>query len=132
MADFTITQTLTFKLIADVLCSFTDSNYSEYWAEITELKEPTSWEFQTTDPQCDDGHWSQDYPLNPGGAIMIKDIEDDDNGIMLLNQETLQKGLQILAEKYPDHFANITKENSDAETADCLVQCSLLGDIIYS
>lgn len=43
----------------------------------------------------------------------------------------VKKGLQILAKKYPHHWAAILEENTDMYTADAIVQCALFGDIIY-
>lgn len=49
----------------------------------------------------------------------------------LLTRKGIQKGLNILAEKYPWHFAAILSGDDDAETSDAFFQCALLGDIIY-
>lgn len=49
-----------------------------------------------------------------------------------LSLDKLKSGLQVLATKYPHHFNDIVKENSDAITGDALVQCALFGDIVYS
>ena len=38
---------------------------------------------------------------------------------------------QIMADKFPRHFANILNENDDAETGDVFLQCCLWGDIVY-
>jgi hypothetical protein len=36
-----------------------------------------------------------------------------------------------LATKYPRHFADLVNENTDAITADVLLQCCLFGELIY-
>lgn len=41
------------------------------------------------------------------------------------------RGLQVMAEKYPRHFGNLISDNDDAETGDVLLQCSVLGEIVY-
>lgn len=48
-----------------------------------------------------------------------------------LSLDKLKAGLQVLATKYPHHFIDIVRETGDATTGDVLVQCALLGDIVY-
>ena len=48
-----------------------------------------------------------------------------------LTPEKLQKGLDFLAEKYPDHLADILTEQGDASTADVFLQACLFQEIIY-
>jgi hypothetical protein len=43
----------------------------------------------------------------------------------------VRAGLQVLATKYPHHFADIVGDNSDCTTGDVLVQCALFGEIVY-
>ncbi|SRR6266496_1782155 len=131
MRNFTVTQTLTTEQLSDVLCSALEGG-SNYWYHIEEFVEPTLWEFDS-EPRREHGHlhWAQDYPLNPGGALLIRDSEDSDHGTMRLDLEAIQKGLTILAKKYPRHLADILTENADADTGDALLQCCLFGDVVY-
>jgi len=48
-----------------------------------------------------------------------------------LTAEKVRAGVAVMAAKYPHHMKNLLEDNSDAETGDVLVQCSLLGDIVY-
>ena len=48
-----------------------------------------------------------------------------------LTGDKVRAGLQVLASKYPHHFADIVGDNSDCITGDVLVQCALFGEIIY-
>jgi hypothetical protein len=43
----------------------------------------------------------------------------------------VQKGLELMAEKSPSHFADLIKENDDSITHDVLIQYVILGDIVY-
>jgi hypothetical protein len=43
----------------------------------------------------------------------------------------VRAGLQVLATKYPHHFADIVGDKSDCTTGDVLVQCALFGEIVY-
>lgn len=127
----TLTIPLTLEQISDVLCSALEGG-SNYWYVIEEYVTPPTWEFES-EPKCGDGHhWPQDFPLNPGGALIISDKDDFEQGsITRLDLEAIQKGLAILGEKYPHILSNILAENADADDGDALLQCSLFGDIIY-
>jgi hypothetical protein len=127
--NFTVSQTLTAEQLSDVLCSALEGG-SNYWYRIERVVEPTLWEFES-EPRCENEHWVQDYPLNPAGALLISDSEESDHGTMRLDAEALQKGLIILATKYPRHLADLLTENADAETGDAVLQCCLFGDVIY-
>jgi len=69
-----------------------------------------------------------------GGHIVInetQEIEPKNNQTFKLTLERLQKGLVIMAEKHPFHFARILRDNSDRITGDVLVQLSCFEDIKY-
>lgn len=125
----TVTQQLPTERVSDVLCSAFEGG-SNYWYQITKYIKPTTWEFDS-EPKSETGHYTQDYPLNPGGALLIRDTIDSDHGTMRLDLSAIQKGIQVMAEKYPWRFANILSENDDAETGDVLLQCCLFGNVIY-
>jgi hypothetical protein len=79
-------------------------------------------------------HWSQLIPLCPGGALVIRSLEDDEiNGqkSWVLNRKTLARGARVMAEKYPHHWANAVRDNADAETGDVFLQCCLFGELVY-
>jgi hypothetical protein len=129
MKNFTVTHTLTAEQLSSVLCSALEGG-SNYWYCIDGFVEPTNWEF-TSEPEHRT-HYAHDYPLNPSGALFISDTtEDGDHGRMRLDWEAIQKGLTILAEKYPWHIADMIRENADADTGDALLQCCLFDDVIY-
>lgn len=48
-----------------------------------------------------------------------------------LTAAKVRSGLQVMAERYPFHFANLIQDNADAETGDVLIQCALFGQIVY-
>jgi hypothetical protein len=73
-----------------------------------------------------------DYPLNAGGSLIITSYEDPDgiNGVKAwrFDLEAAQRGLQLMAEKYPHHYADFMAENDDATTGDVFLQlCSVRG-----
>ena len=81
--------------------------------------------------------WSGDYtpdyiraPFSKGGGVGFED-EEEPGEEMVLTREKMEKGLQIMSEKYPQHFSDFIRENEDAITGDVFLQCALLGDIVY-
>ena len=49
----------------------------------------------------------------------------------VLDIEAIQKGLQIMAEKYPRQWKKFIVENDDADTSDIFGQCVVYWEIIY-
>lgn len=98
-----------------------------YWAEIGKR-------FRPKKGKARDEIYMHDYVMD-GGYIMIVDTESEMQGEghheYKLDLAAVEDGLKILAEKYPHHMADIIKENDDMNTADALIQCALLKDIIY-
>lgn len=43
----------------------------------------------------------------------------------------VQAGLEVMAKDYPQHFADLIKENDDAVTHDVFMQCVILGEVVY-
>lgn len=120
--------------IADLLCSAMEGGIG-YWARIDKYKEPS----QPVDlkPFEDDSVIGKTvyphihYPLTPDGAVIIKDVEGNENKKYTLNMKAIKKGLNIFAEKCPRHFGNWLSEDDDAITGDVFVQCCLFGEIVY-
>lgn len=69
--------------------------------------------------------------LNGSRALKLKDVEADTPQTYALNLKTIQKGLQLMADKWPKHWADFINEDGDDITGDVFLQLALLGDIIY-
>lgn len=76
------------------------------------------------DAQVFDGEFSirltYDNP-NDGDQYVTKQIGKDD----------VRRGLEVMAEKYPWHFGDLTAETGDVITADVFLQCVLFGDVVF-
>lgn len=115
---------------------------SNYWYMIERAEFP---EGVTEEDFCEGGrftdpknyfHPTQLIPFHPGCALIITDSEaskGDDNykKEFRLDRPALEKGIQVMAEKYPHHFKSVMEENTDAITGDVYLQCCLFGDAIY-
>lgn len=106
--NIAITRTFPRQRVEDLLCcAFEDG--SAYWAE-------------------SEGGFEQAF--EPGGVI-IREFEEDEPEALRLDREALTRGMQILADKYPRHFARFVAEDEDAETGDVFLQCCVFGEIVY-
>jgi hypothetical protein len=116
--------------VTDLLCGAFEGG-SNYWYFIEAEQEPERFEFRSDDSTV---FPHLDFPVNPGGSLTIRALEADEvNGARewVLNLESVQKGLAIMAEKYPHHFADLMNESDDADTSDCFLQCCLFGEIVF-
>lgn len=67
--------------------------------------------------------------LYDGGACLVR--IDGEERELELTCEKLRAGVQILAEKYPRHYADMVSDDGDADTGDVFLQCCLLGELVY-
>lgn len=68
--------------------------------------------------------------MDSGAAVVIIDAEDDGKEYRL-DKAAIERGLTLMAEKQPRHFANLVRDSGDAETGDVLIQYCVLGDLVY-
>jgi hypothetical protein len=61
---------------------------------------------------------------------MVGDIEGDMPDA-LLDLGTIRNGLQVMADKYPNHWHDFINDNEDATTGDVFLQCCLYGEVIF-
>lgn len=128
--------TVTFQRIADTLVSAFEGG-SNYWYLIEEEIAPAPDKLYPWDIKTGEQVWGPyQYPLSEGGAVIISvlDTEEGDdhhNKKFRLDLEAINKGLEVMANKFPRHFADMINENGDATTGDVLLQCCLFGDLIY-
>lgn len=128
----TVTRTHSFnqKQMRDFLSAAMEGGIN-YWAAIKEFGPPSK---PIVLPESQFGSDKRvyrhiDYPMSEDGYLVILDTEGERE--YRLNREKLVKGLQTFAEKCPKHFDDMISENYDACTADCYIQCCLLGDVVY-
>ena len=97
------------------------------WFRVVEVIEPPTLRFRSIE------HLALrmvDYPLNEGGSIGIVSTEPSSD-VFRLDLKSIRRGLEDLATNYPRHFADLVNENTDAITANVLLQCCLFGELIY-
>ena len=102
----------TFKEIADLIYSMAQG--SGYWCKYA----------------GDLGYETTVKEILNGKPLKLEDFEDE-TARYELSLAKIKKGLTLMAKKYPKHFADIISGDTDAETSDILLQCSLFGEVIY-
>lgn len=141
-ASIKVTQEIPWSEVASLLCTGLEGDMTSCWARIPEDGYIKPKKIAVTMDKLDGRPENEckvfphiDYPLNEGGAIILADFEDldenDEPKRYRLDREALIRGLNIMAEKYPRHFADFLQQNSDAITGDVYVQCCVFGDAIY-
>lgn len=63
------------------------------------------------------------------GWVELTDINSDKT--YRLDRAKVINGLQVMLKESPNQFSNMLKGNGDAWTGDTLIQCCLLGEVIY-
>jgi hypothetical protein len=131
LTEISVKVPITKLRISDMLCSAFEGG-SNYWYCIDKFIKPPVIEWQSDPKQV---YQHLDYPLNAGGALIISDKESDEpvksKKTYRLDLDSITKGIQVMAEKCPRHFADFLGENDDATTGDVFLQCCLFGEVIY-
>lgn len=81
--------------------------------------------------QCPDNYWHpcQLVPLTDKCAVLINDLEGGKQH--RLDRRAIERGLEVMAEKYLRHWGDFVSDNDDADTGDVFLQCCLFGEVIY-
>ncbi len=74
--------------------------------------------------------WKYFLPVY-GGTLIFKD--DERGGAEYrLDRAALERGIAVIAEKYPHHLGGVVDAGSgDATTGDVLIQCAIFGELVY-
>lgn len=111
MKNINITVSVPLENIANVLYSCPSG--SSYWANCEALgfeKNVRDMFYSNKNIEITDNEEEQDY---------------------LLSLEGIEKGLIIMSQKFPKYFTDLMTGDYDNDTADCLLQCSCLDDVVY-
>lgn len=63
--------------------------------------------------------------------IKVHDSEEGWHYVVLCDVGYINAALQLMAEKYPRHFADAVRGQDDATTGDVFFQCLVFGEVIY-
>ena len=96
-----------------------------YWAHIQNLVEPDEFKRDTRI------HYDAFDMVFQGGQFSVYDLEDPTDKLGEFNNTNIVKGLKLMREKSPSHYANIISGDWDVETADVLFQYIVMGEIVF-
>lgn len=134
--DIQTTVSITDEKIKNLLCCAFEGG-SNYWYHIVDevyadglshKDFALGGKFQAADCYF---HPSEIIPTVEGCALLIKDQFGDIKEPKRLDREALQRGLEVVRDKYPHVFADIVNESEDASTGDVFLQCCLFGEAVY-
>jgi len=106
-------------------CTYWGALTSKAWDEVDEVVKPNK------EDCIEDRVWKA---LKAGKELEFYDtVESEDEEIILgkLSLAGIDKGEQIMADKYIRHLADVLAEEDDAATADVWLQCAILGDVVF-
>ena len=131
---FTVVKNISNEEVANLLCAGMEGGIG-YWAKIVKYDKPAmlTYALDCFNPDGSPKHLYKhiDYPLNPGGAVYLMEEEAEVMEPLKIDREALQDGLEVMAEKYPKHFADFVEGGEDAVTGDVFIQCCVFGRIVY-
>jgi len=105
----------------DLLCSAFEGG-SNYWYFIEQVSPSSA------------GAYYHEKPFDHNGWVKIRTLEHEEvNGQLewLLDRAACERGLTLMAEKYPTHWSDFISENDDATTGDVYLQCCIFGEVVY-
>ena len=121
---FSVKTTIDAQRVADLMVAALEGG-SNYWIDRVEIVRVAPKPEGSTYP------WYAHREVFEDRDVQFKVFEEDEAEPKLFTFDSIQKGLDVLSEKYPTRIAEILSENYDADTADVFLQCCLLGDVVY-
>ena len=91
--------------------------------------------------ECREDKWAE--ALLKGKGVMVYDCYDEDvdfeepisqfpkSAKHHITLDNVQKGLELMRDLYPRHWADLVEENDDLITGDVWLQLAVFGDVIY-
>jgi len=116
-----VTMTISQERLEDLLCTAFEGGVN-YWAGTRIKGRPAQ-----------DCRYVHQIPARGGTLELFDDLGEGwpEQHDPFLNRGALQRGLKVMSEKYPRHFADFLQEQEDATTADVFVQCAVFGEIVF-
>ena len=112
------------------------ATYGNYWPLIKVYKsDAESGMFDNCD--CREDKWAT--ALLKGKGIVVYDCYEMDSELnegeeptkYRITLDNIKKGLRLMKEQYPRHWADLVEEEDDAITGDVFLQLAVFGEVIY-
>ena len=112
------------------------ATYGNYWPAIKAYKSDAE-KGLFDDCECREDKWAK--ALMFGKGVVVYDCYEMDNELndgeeptkYHLTMDNVQKGLELMRDQYPRHYADLVEEQDDAITGDVWLQLATFGELIY-
>ena len=112
------------------------ATYGNYWPIIRAFKSDNE-RGLFKDCECREDKWAK--ALMEGKGVVVYDNYEMDSELNegetptkhYLTMENVQKGLELMRDEYPHHYADLMMEEDDAITGDVWLQLAVFGELIY-
>lgn len=112
------------------------ATYGNYWPVIKAFKSDKD-KGLFDDCECREDKWAK--ALMQGKGVVVYDNYEMDSELnedelptkYHLTMENVQKGLELMRDEYPRHYADLMEEEDDAITGDVWLQLAVFGELIY-
>ena len=130
-----MTATVDWSKITNAITGFVEGGMSD-WGHINASQDENSQKLREVARGGEHTVWYNDPSFWIGGGIaeVCYDDPESDEGetkTVQIARADLRRGLTLMAEKSPAHFADLLNENDDAITHDVFLQYVVLGEIVY-
>ena len=120
---------------------FSVATYGNEWPVVKAFKSDAE-KGLFEDDFCREDKWAT--ALLKGKGVMVYDLYDEDaedfdgdikdfpaSAKHHLTIESVRKGLELMRDQYPHHFADLIEGNDDLITGDVFLQLATFGELIY-
>jgi len=141
--DIKVTKTIRERDIKSALCTATEGIDMRTWVKVADARVRDGLSIKDffeggkmQDPD-DYWHWTQLVPLVEGCALVLelhektKCWDGEVRDRVELDLAAIQRGTQVMADKYPNYFVELFDHGGDAVSGDVFAQCCVFGDVIY-
>ena len=112
------------------------ATYGNYWPIIRAFKSDNE-RGLFKDCECREDKWAK--ALMEGKGVVVYDNYEMDSELNegetptkhYLTMDNVQKGLELMRDEYPRHYADLMMEEDDAITGDVWLQLAVFGELIY-
>lgn len=112
-----------YALARQLLCNGFEGDMTHYWAELVSHNKKEA-----------GVNYFHEVPVMENGLVVLKDVEDYDDEEKTrwkLDRNAVDRGIEVMIDKYWWHTADALSENDDSITGDVFIQCCVFGEIVY-
>jgi hypothetical protein len=112
------------------------ATYGNYWPVVKAYKSDAE-KGLFADCECREDKWAT--ALLKGKGVVVYDLysceselsENEEPDRYPITIDNIRKGLELMRDQYPRHYADLVEENDDAITGDVFLQLAVFGELIY-